>query len=173
MQKLPPEHLLDMRYVLLFLLGCSVLSSLPTWGQTLPTPLVPDNSTWLDSVQYLSLSQQVAAVQQRAWRDTLLAPYQMPVCRMVVSATMRRAASSSGLSVPAKPRGFPLLYVVNGQPFDNHDSATISQLQQRLRTQPIRQVTLLRDGAAAAIYGARGANGVVMLSSKKTKHRNN
>jgi TonB-dependent SusC/RagA subfamily outer membrane receptor len=172
MQKILSEQLLPMRYALLFLLSCPLLSSLPTLGQTHPAPLVPDNSTWLDSVQHLSLAQQVAAVQQRAWRDTLLAPYQMAVCGMGVSAATRRAASSLAFSAPAKPRGFPLIYVVNGQTFYNHDAATISQLQQLLRSQPIRQVTLLRDGAAAAIYGTRGANGVVVLSSTKTKHRN-
>jgi TonB-dependent SusC/RagA subfamily outer membrane receptor len=172
MQKLLSEQLLPMRYALLFLLGCPLLSSWPTLGQTLPAPLVPDNSTWLDSVQHLSLAQQVAAVQQRAWRDTLLAPYQMAGCAMGVSAATRRAASSLAFSAPAKPRGFPLIYVVNGQPFYNHDAATISQLQQLLRRQPIRQVTLLRDGTAAAIYGTRGANGVVVVSSTKTKHRN-
>jgi TonB-dependent SusC/RagA subfamily outer membrane receptor len=173
MQKLLSEQLLPMRYALLFLLSCPLLSSLPALGQILPAPLVPDNSAWLDSVQHLSLSQQVAAVQQRAWHDTLLAPYQMAVCAMGVSAAPRRTASWLEIAAPAKPRGFPLIYVVNGQAFDNRDSATISQLQQRLRTQPIRQVTRLRDGAAAAIYGTRGANGVVVLSSTKTKHRNN
>ncbi|QKG59217.1 hypothetical protein GKZ68_21305 (plasmid) [Hymenobacter sp. BRD128] len=167
-----PQHLLDMRYSWLFLLGYPLLNSLPTLGQTHPAPLITDNSAWLDSVQQLSLSEQVAAVQQRAWRDTLLALYQLPVCRMIASAATRRVAPSPGLSAPAKPSGFPLLYVVNGQAFDNHDAVTISRLQQLLRSQPIRQVTLLRNVAAAAIYGMRGDNGVVVLSSTKTKHRN-
>jgi hypothetical protein len=59
--------------------------------------------------------------------------------------------------------------VVNGQSFSNTNVATIRQLQRALRSQPIRQVTLLRDVKAAAIYGDRGVSGVVVLSSTKKK----
>jgi TonB-dependent SusC/RagA subfamily outer membrane receptor len=171
MQKQLTKHLLTMRYALFLLLASFLLGSLPTRAQTLPTPLVIDNSVWLDSVQHLALSQQVAAVQLRAWHDTLLAPYQMPLCRMGVSVATLSAAPTRLLPSPTKPRGFPLVYVVNGQAFYNNDAATIRQLQQALRSQPIRQVTLLRDVKAAAIYGSRGANGVVVLASAKAKHR--
>jgi TonB-dependent SusC/RagA subfamily outer membrane receptor len=63
-----------------------------------------------------------------------------------------------------------LVYVVNGQPFYRNDAATISQLQRALQSQHIQQVTFLRDVAAAAIHGARGANGVIVLASAKAKH---
>jgi TonB-dependent SusC/RagA subfamily outer membrane receptor len=159
-----------MRYALFFPLAPVLLGSLPTLGQTHPAPLITANSVWLDSVQHLSLSQQVVAVQLRAWRDTLVAPYQMPLCRMGVSAATRSTAPTPALPVPTKPRGFPLVYVVDGHAFYNNDAATIRQLQYAVRRQPIRQVTLLRDVEAAAIYGSRGADGVVVLSSTKAKH---
>jgi TonB-dependent SusC/RagA subfamily outer membrane receptor len=44
-------------------------------------------------------------------------------------------------------------------------------LQQALRSNPIRQVTILREATAAALYGGRAANGVVVLSSTKAKKR--
>jgi hypothetical protein len=91
-----------MRYVLLLPLASLLLSSLPTLGQTQPTLIVTDSSVWLDSVQQLSLSQQVVAVRQRAWRDTLLAPYQTPVCRMGMSAAARSTAVRE-LPVSTKP----------------------------------------------------------------------
>jgi TonB-dependent SusC/RagA subfamily outer membrane receptor len=159
-----------MRYAPFFLLACLLVGCLPTLAQTYPTPLSPDSSHWLDSIQHLSLSQQVVAVQQRAWRDTLLAPYQPPVCRMGQSAAERTAVARALPGSP-KPRGLPLLYVVNGQPFYNNDVATITRLQQALRSHPIKQVMILRDATACAIYGSRAANGVVVLSSTKATKR--
>lgn len=170
MQKILPKRLLNMRYALLFSLAFLLLSSLPTRAQTHPAPLVIGNSVWLDSVQNLVLSQQVAAVRVRAWHDTLLAPYQPPLCRISVS-TIRSVEPSPLIPVPAKSQGFPLIYIVNGKSFYNNDAATIRQFQHILRSQPIRQVIFLRDVNAAAIYGSRGANGVVVLSSAKAKQR--
>lgn len=159
-----------MRYMLFFLLASLLIGHSPTLAQTHPSPLRTDSSVWLDSIQHLSLSHQVVAVQQRAWRDTLLAPYQPPVCRMGQSAAERTAATRA-LPGSTKPRGLPLLYVVNGQSFYNNDVATITRLQQALRSHPIKQVLILRDATACAIYGARAADGVVVLSSMKAKKR--
>ena len=46
------------------------------------------------------------------------------------------------------------LYVVDGAPFDG-DISTIN-------TEDISSITVLKDATSAALYGARGANGVVM-----------
>ncbi len=51
------------------------------------------------------------------------------------------------------------LYVVDGMPFDG-DIAT-------LNTMDIESMTVLKDAAAAALYGARGANGVILVTTKK------
>lgn len=159
-----------MRYVLLFLLAGLLIGPLPTLAQTHPTPLRTDSSAWLDSLQHLSLARQVVAVQQRAWRDTLLAPYHPPGCRLGLSAAERTAAVRAR-PVATKPWGLPLLYVVDGQAFCNTDVATITRLQQALRSHPIKQVTILRDATAAALYSGRAANGVVVLSSARNKKR--
>ena len=50
------------------------------------------------------------------------------------------------------------LYVVDGSPFDG-DLNTINP-------QDIENITVLKDAASAALYGARGANGVVMITTK-------
>ncbi|MDJ0368026.1 hypothetical protein QMK33_23025 [Hymenobacter sp. H14-R3] len=153
-----------MRSSLFPLLAYGLLSNLPAQAQTCPVPIVAGNVVWFDSVQQLSLAQQVAAVQHRAWRDTLLAPYQMTACRMGISAATLPAATPSG-----KPTGFPLVYVVDGQTFYNHDAPTIRQFQHVVRRRPIQQVTVLRQASAAAIYGSRAASGVIVLSSTKRK----
>lgn len=51
------------------------------------------------------------------------------------------------------------LYVVDGMPFDG-DIAT-------LNTMDIESMTVLKDAAAAALYGARGANGVILITTKR------
>jgi len=54
------------------------------------------------------------------------------------------------------------LYVVDGAPYDG-DLASIN-------TQDIESMTVLKDAASAALYGARGANGVIMITTKRGKN---
>ncbi len=159
-----------MHYVLLALVAFRLLASLPAQGQAVPNAPVVSNAAWLDSVQRLPLAQQVAAVQQRARRDTLLAPYQTPICYMYKGASpaTRSAPVAAAVPVSSKPRVYPLIYVVDGQVFSQNDAATIRRFQQALLSRPIKQVTLLY-GMGAVIYGTRGANGVVILSSRKRR----
>ena len=51
------------------------------------------------------------------------------------------------------------LYVVNGLPLEDFDPATIS-------TSDIESFQVLKDASATAIYGSRGANGVVVITTK-------
>ncbi len=51
------------------------------------------------------------------------------------------------------------LYVVDGAPFDGSLSS--------ISPSDIESMTVLKDASAAALYGARGANGVVMITTKK------
>ena len=51
------------------------------------------------------------------------------------------------------------LYVLDGIPYDG-DIANIN-------TMDIESMTVLKDAAAAALYGARGANGVILITTKK------
>ena len=56
------------------------------------------------------------------------------------------------------------LYVVDGSPFDG-DLNTINP-------QDIADITVLKDAASAALYGSRGANGVILITTKvgRTNH---
>ncbi len=53
------------------------------------------------------------------------------------------------------------LYVVDGIPFDGSLSS--------INPSDIETMTVLKDASAGALYGARGANGVVMITTKKGK----
>jgi TonB-linked SusC/RagA family outer membrane protein len=53
------------------------------------------------------------------------------------------------------------LYVVDGVPYDSDISA--------INNADIESVTTLKDAASAALYGARGANGVIIVTTKRGK----
>lgn len=53
------------------------------------------------------------------------------------------------------------LYVVDGVPYDGAINA--------INPNDIESMTIIKDASAGALYGARGANGVVMITTKKGK----
>lgn len=56
------------------------------------------------------------------------------------------------------------LYVVDGLPFDGDIAA--------IPNSDIESLTVLKDAASTALYGARGANGVILVTTKKGKEGN-
>ena len=54
------------------------------------------------------------------------------------------------------------LYVVDGFPIENLDPATINP-------EDIESISILKDASSTAIYGSRGANGVVLIQTKRGK----
>lgn len=69
-----------------------------------------------------------------------------------ITVNIRGAASISGESTP--------LYVVDGVPIDNLSGINPSDIQ---------SIDILKDAASAAIYGSRGSNGVVLVTTKRGK----
>ncbi len=70
---------------------------------------------------------------------------------------IRGFGSINGSSTP--------LYVLNGVPYDGSISS--------ISNDEIETVTVLKDAAAAALYGSRAANGVIMITTKKGKRGKN
>jgi len=59
--------------------------------------------------------------------------------------------------------GVTPLYVIDGVPY----SGDLNMLN----TSDIETLTVLKDAASTALYGARGANGVIMITTKRAKGR--
>lgn len=84
---------------------------------------------------------------------------------------IRGTASLSGAQDP--------LWVLDGMPLEGNDvpnfndKANIDQLQNfsiaGLNPDDIQDITILKDASATAIYGARAANGVILITTKKGK----
>lgn len=77
---------------------------------------------------------------------------------------IRGTTSMNGISAP--------LYVVDGFPVENTRLTPYSTIEENvpsLNLEDIESITVLKDAAAASIYGARAANGVVVITTKKAK----
>ena len=61
------------------------------------------------------------------------------------------------------------LFVLDGIPLDNSTTGGATNPLTFLNPQDIESVDVLKDASATAIYGARGANGVVLITTKKGK----
>jgi iron complex outermembrane receptor protein len=61
------------------------------------------------------------------------------------------------------------LFVLDGIPLDNSATGGATNPLTFLNPQDIESVDVLKDASATAIYGARGANGVVLITTKKGK----
>lgn len=61
------------------------------------------------------------------------------------------------------------LFVVDGMPLDNSTTGGSTNPLNFLNPQDIEKIDVLKDASATAIYGARGANGVVLITTKKGK----
>ncbi|WP_301827721.1 TonB-dependent receptor [uncultured Parabacteroides sp.] len=87
---------------------------------------------------------------------------------VVAGVQIQSANGQPGTSATVKIRGVGSinaesdpLYVVDGIPYDGDISS--------INSQDIESMTVLKDAASTALYGARGANGVIMITTKKGK----
>lgn len=69
------------------------------------------------------------------------------------------------------------LYVLDGVPIPSYDLSTFTSMSEAggmgfietLNPADIESITVLKDAASASLYGAKGANGVVLITTKKGK----
>ncbi|WP_044207888.1 TonB-dependent receptor [Flammeovirga sp. OC4] len=73
-----------------------------------------------------------------------------------MNITIRGGNSITGSNQP--------LYVVDGIPLTDFDPAT-------LNTNDIKEFNILKDASATAIYGSRGANGVIVITTKNGNNK--
>ncbi len=100
-----------------------------------------------------------------------------------VNVTQNDGAPGAGISIRVRGSnsflgGTEPLYVIDGVPFNNNSSgATPSSIGSDekqtlnalsfLNPNDIESIDILKDASATAIYGSRGANGVVLITTRK------
>ncbi len=76
-----------------------------------------------------------------------------------------RIRGTGSYSVSAQP-----LYVIDGIQINSGDLSrltTTSNVLANINSDDIESITILKDAAATAIYGSRGGNGVILITTKK------
>lgn len=77
-----------------------------------------------------------------------------------------RIRGTGSLSLNSSP-----LYVIDGVPIDNGSVGGTRNPLNLINPNDIESITVLKDASATAIYGSRGANGVIIISTKKGKNK--
>ncbi|WP_338877384.1 TonB-dependent receptor (plasmid) [Spirosoma sp. SC4-14] len=106
----------------------------------------------------------------------------------VAGLQVTQASSAPGGGVTIRIRGSNSvnagnepLYVIDGFPVYSDNNATPSGVGERtggnalasINTNDIESIEVLKDASATAIYGARGANGVILITTKRGKSGQN
>lgn len=102
-----------------------------------------------------------------------------------VQVTQNSGAPGGGVSIRVRGIGSTLtaepLYVIDGVPVVNDNSSSRTQYDgvegnvqasntlNTINPNDIQSIEILKDASATAIYGARGANGVVLITTKRGK----
>ncbi|MEP1033834.1 TonB-dependent receptor [Ekhidna sp.] len=89
-----------------------------------------------------------------------------------VQVVSNDGAPGSGISIRIRggtslTAGNEPLFVVDGIPLENDGVAGVRNPLNFINPADIADITVLKDASSAAIYGSRGANGVVIITTKK------
>ncbi|MFC3415421.1 SusC/RagA family TonB-linked outer membrane protein [Algoriphagus hitonicola] len=114
-----------------------------------------------------------------------LASFDQAMQGRIAGVQVSQSSGAPGGAVTVRVRGFGSisasnepLYVIDGFPFDaqaNQGNTGFSASQfsinplSTIDPNDIESIDVLKDAAAAAIYGSRGANGVIIITTKKGK----
>jgi TonB-linked SusC/RagA family outer membrane protein len=115
----------------------------------------------------------VATVDQKTLRTLPVATIDQKLVGQVAGVQIQQLSGAPGAGTSVKIRGSGSLgagneplYVVDGMPYsagmNQHTNPLIF-----LNPNDIESVTVLKDASSTAIYGSRGANGVILVTTKK------
>jgi TonB-linked SusC/RagA family outer membrane protein len=157
-------------------IGFKTESRLITDQKVVNVKLVSESTT-LDDVVVIGYgsvkkSDLTGAVGQVDMKDMMEAPvgsFEEALAGRVAGVQVSSADGQPGSSMEIVIRGANSLtqsnsplYVIDGFPMENPDNAAINP-------EDIESINILKDASATAIYGARGANGVIIIETKKGK----
>jgi TonB-linked SusC/RagA family outer membrane protein len=98
--------------------------------------------------------------------------FQGKVAGVNVTSATGEPGGALGIAIrgPGSVRsGSTPLFVVDGMALDNSATGGAMNPMSFLNPQDIESIDVLKDASATAIYGSRGANGVILITTKKGK----
>lgn len=150
---------------------------IPLQGNTTVTVLLESNDHSLDEVVVTaygtqtkeSIAGSISTLKSQDLEQVQSANVIQSLSGKVGGVQIKSTSGQPGASSTVRFRGLGSisssndpLYVVDGVPF-NGDVAGIS-------SQDIEEISFLKDAAANALYGSRGANGVIIITTKKGRN---
>lgn len=121
------------------------------------------------SVAKKDLTGSVATVKLKEIEEVVVANFDEALAGRIAGVNVTSSEGTPGEALKIVVRGGNSitssnnpLYVINGLPLEDFDPSTIN-------TSDIESFQVLKDASATAIYGSRGANGVVVITTKSGK----
>lgn len=125
------------------------------------------------SLQKRDLTGSVATLDNKLIRSLPVATIDQKMIGQVAGVQVQQLSGSPGGGTSVKIRGSGSLgagneplYVVDGMPYSAGMNQNLNPLV-FINPNDIESITILKDASSTAIYGSRGANGVIMITTKK------
>lgn len=157
---------------------------------------LPEDVASLEEVVVIGYGQQqkkdlttaVATVQAKDLRDQPVNSFDQALVGKMAGVQVLQSSGSPGAGVSIRVRGIGSitagndpLYVIDGVPISNDNNRATGEIDTGTGNYPeqpinvlstinpadIESIQVLKDASAAAIYGSRGSNGVVLITTKK------
>lgn len=149
--------------------------NVPVDGRTAINVILEESSIGLDevvavgygTVKKANVVGSIAKINEDALADRPVARVEQALQGQMAGVSVRSTSGAPGSDITVNVRGAASingestpLYVVDGVPLDNLSGVNPSD---------ISSIEVLKDAASAAIYGSRGSNGVILVTTKKGK----
>jgi TonB-linked SusC/RagA family outer membrane protein len=147
-------------------------------NQSVITIVLLGNSTTLNEVvvgygtqKKSKISGSIAKVDMNDMQNYPVSNFDQALAGKLAGVQVSQTSGQPGKELNIKVRGTGTitagadpLYVIDGVPLESAGQAT-----EVVNMEDIQSIQILKDAASAAIYGSRGGNGVVLISTKKGK----
>ncbi|HRP54533.1 TonB-dependent receptor [Agriterribacter sp.] len=111
-------------------------------------------------------------IDQKSIKDLPVSAVDQKLVGRVAGVEIQQVSGAPGAGTSVKIRGSGSLgagneplYVIDGMPYSSGLNQEINPLS-FINPDDIQDVTILKDASSTAIYGSRGANGVIMITTK-------
>lgn len=160
-------------------------------GQSIINVVLQEDATKLEEVVLIGYGQQksknlttaVSKINYETLKEQNVSSFEQALAGQIAGVQVSQTSGAPGGNISVKIRGTSLsggqpLYVIDGVPVDNDllgATGNVSTNEQptnplsSINPEDIQSISVLKDAAAAAIYGSRGSNGVVIVTTKTGK----
>jgi TonB-linked SusC/RagA family outer membrane protein len=152
--------------------------SLPANAKALGKIVMKEDNELLDEVVVVGYGTQskarvtgsIASIKKEQIKDMPVTSFEQAIAGQMPGVQVMQQSGTPGSGSSIKVRGAssitagtnPLI-VIDGFPMTTSNTATL------LNPEDIESIEVLKDASSAAIYGSRGANGVIVVTTKKGK----